>query len=109
MCSLTNHARLFCDRFSNLPRDGQLSEKEFVEALLVFTNSRNDNARKSDFINAFYMLDQSCDGYLSYSEIETAVEEYEVCTSCFLMHIRSVDVIDAVWFVCVAVFKQARN
>ena len=61
-----------------MSRHGELTEKEFVDALLDFTNSRNDNSRKSDFINAFYMLDRSCDGKLSYVEIEMAITEFEV-------------------------------
>lgn len=64
-------------RFTGLSQHGELTEKQFVEALLNFTNSQNDNARKSDFINAFYMLDRSCDGRLSYLELETAVTEFE--------------------------------
>eukprot|EP00750_Incisomonas_marina_P028252 INCI657.1.p1 GENE.INCI657.1~~INCI657.1.p1 ORF type:complete len:1732 (-),score=344.30 INCI657.1:1710-6905(-) len=67
----------FMSVFTGLSQHGELTEKQFVEALLNFTNSQNDNARKSDFINAFYMLDQSCDGRLSYLELETAVTEFE--------------------------------
>jgi hypothetical protein len=77
------HAGFFFDvsvgRFTDMSPHGELTEKQFVEALLVFTNSRNDNSRKSDFINAFYMLDRSCDGKLSYNEIHVAIEEFEVC------------------------------
>ena len=65
----------FNDRFNDT---SPLTEKEFVNALLKFTGTENDKSRHSDFINAFYMIDRSCDGQLSHAEIRAAVLEFEV-------------------------------